>query len=98
MDANIVFALISAYSRLTLVRVGWDNMKNSAAKRNKDLRKIKTRGRCRPRVFCMRMPVLGSRAERKCAGAKPDGVSWSGFVDKFTREVLQYHEAGVKLS
>jgi hypothetical protein len=98
-----LFALISVFSRLRLVRVGWDNMKNSVAKRNKDLRKIKTRGRCRPRVFCMRMPVLAAGPRGSVLAQNRKGVYSPDFIVKLhgkcysiMKPALIFHKTFVK--
>ncbi|MCI0697551.1 hypothetical protein L0337_36775 [candidate division KSB1 bacterium] len=73
-------------------------MKNSAAKRNNDLHKNKNARQTQAARFLYENAGFGSRAERKCAAQNRKGVFLTDFVVKFTRHMLQYHEAGVNLS
>jgi hypothetical protein len=46
----------------------------------------------------MRIPVLAAGPRGSVLAQNRKGVFLTDFVDKFTRQVLQYHEAGVNLS
>jgi hypothetical protein len=78
-------------------------MKNSTAKRNNDLRKIKTRGRCRPRVFCMRIPVLAAGPRGSVLAQNRKGVSLPecthklpGMYYSIMKLVLIFHKTSAK--
>ncbi|MGH7601964.1 MAG: hypothetical protein ACREOI_36840 [bacterium] len=68
-------------------------MKNSAAKRNNDLHKNKNARQMQAARLLYENTGFGSRAERKCAGSKPEGG-----VSQDTNFSFSIYATGVILS